>query len=128
MRPSSFTLLFAEDEPAILRLYKDAFTKEGYKVLTASNAAGAMAELRDETVDLLVTDLVMPDSNTFELFDLLKEKFPALPVIIVSGKYRKHPEDFTNRGYKVSVFLPKPAKLADLKVKVAGILGVEQAG
>jgi DNA-binding NtrC family response regulator len=125
MKSSSFTLLFAEDEPSIMRLYKDTFAKEGYKVLTSSNAAGAMAELKDERVDLVVTDLSMPEANTFDLFDLLKEKFPRLPVIVVSGKYADHPEDFTNKGYKVSAFLAKPVKLAVLKDKVAEILGVD---
>jgi DNA-binding NtrC family response regulator len=123
MRPSSFTILFADDEPAIIRLYKDAFTKEGYKVLTCSNASGAMAELQDEKVDLLVTDLVMPDANTFDLFDFLKEKFPALPVIVASGKFKDHPEDFR---YKVSAYLPKPVELSVLKAKVAEVLGIEK--
>lgn len=123
MRPSNFTILFADDEPSIIRLYKDTFAKEGYRVLTSSNGSSAMAELQDEKVDLLVTDLVMPDANTFDLFDFLMEKFPALPVIIASGKFKEHPEDFR---YKVSAFLPKPVDLSVLKAKVAEILGVER--
>lgn len=121
--PSRFTILFAENEPSILSLYQKTFAAEGYRILTSTNAAEAMVELGDEKVDLLVTDLVMPEANTFELFDLLKEKFSALPVIIVSGKYKDHPQDFTNKGYKISAFLSKPVKLTVLKAKVAEILG-----
>src|ERR1700722_15707880 len=125
MQASKFTLLFAEDEPSIMRLYTDAFTKEGYKVLPSSNAAGAMAELAEQKVDLLVTDLVMPQANTFDLLDLVKEKFPKLPVIVVSGKYKDHPEYFASKGYNVSAFLSKPVKLSVLQAKVAELLGVD---
>jgi two-component system KDP operon response regulator KdpE len=123
---SGFTLLFADDDPQVMNLYKITFAGDGHRILTSSNAAEAMAELQDEKVDLLVTDLVMPQANTFELFDLLKEKFPKLPVIVVSGKYKDHPEDFTDKGYKVAAFLPKPARLAVLKAKVDEVLGINQ--
>ncbi|HUO58422.1 MAG TPA: response regulator [bacterium] len=128
MSPSNFTLLFAEDNPSIMALYKKAFTQEGFKVLASSNAAEAMAELQDVPVDLLVTDLAMPEANTFDLFKLLKEKYPKLPVIIVSGKYQDLQEDFLNKGYKVTAFLQKPVELTALKAKVAEVLGIVPGG
>jgi len=108
----------------VMNLYKTSFAEDGHRILTSSNAAEAMAELQDEKVDLLVTDLVMPQANTFELFDLVREKFPKLPVIVVSGKYKDHPEDFTSKGYKVAAFMPKPVRLAALKAKINEVLGI----
>jgi CheY-like chemotaxis protein len=128
MSPSNFTILFAEDNPQIMRLYQKSFAQDGYKVLVSTNAAEAMAELQAEKVDLLVTDLVMPEANTFDLFHLLKEKFPKIPVIIVSGKYQDLKDDFLNKGYKVAAFIQKPVELAVLKAKVAETLGIEPAG
>lgn len=125
MGASQYTILFAEDNPQITALYVKAFTKEGYKVLTCSNAAQAMAEVRDEKIDLLVTDLVMPEANTFDLFAFLKDEFPKLPVIIVSGKYQDLLEDFHSKGYKVNAFLQKPVELSALKAKVAEILKID---
>lgn len=128
MTPSTFTILFAEDNPQIMRLYQKSFTQDGYKVLTSTNAAEAMAEIQAEKVDLLVTDLAMPEANTFDLFNLLKEKYPKLPVIIVSGKYMDLKESFLDKGYKVTDFLQKPIELSVLKAKVAQVLGIEPAG
>ena len=128
MSPSNFTILFAEDNPQIMRLYQKSFAQDGYKVLVSTNAAEAMAELQAEKVDLLVTDLAMPEANTFDLFHLLKEKFPKIPVIIVSGKYQDLKDDFLNKGYKVAAFIQKPVELAVLKAKVAETLGIEPAG
>lgn len=128
MSPSNFTILFAEDNPQIMRLYQKAFTQEGYKVLASVNAAEAMAELQAEKVDLLVTDLAMPEANTFDLFHLMREKFPKLPVIIVSGKYQDMKDEFLNKGFKVTDFLQKPVELSVLKAKVAQALGIEPAG
>lgn len=124
MKPSDFTLLFAEDNAQIMTLYQKAFGQEGYKVFASKNAAEAMAELQSEKIDLLVTDLAMPEANTFDLFRLLKEKFPKLPVIIVSGKYRDLEQDFLGKGYRVSAFLQKPVELSALKAKVAQVLGI----
>lgn len=128
MKPSDCTILFAEDNPQIMTLYKKAFTQEGYRILASTNAAEAMAELQSEKVDLLVTDLAMPEANTFDLFNLLKQKFHKLPVIIVSGKYQDHQADFLDKGYKVAAFIQKPVELAVLKAKVAEVLGIEPAG
>ncbi len=125
MSPSDYTILFAEDNPSITALYMKAFTKEGYKVLTCDNAAQAMAEIQDEEIDLLVTDLAMPAANTFELFPFLKEKYPKLPVIIVSGKYQDLKTDFLDKGFKVNAFLQKPVELSALKAKVAEVLKVD---
>jgi len=125
MKPSDCTILFAEDNPSILALYKKAFTKDGFQVIGCDNAAQAMAEIQDEKVDLLVTDLAMPAANTFDLFHFLKEKFPKLPVIIVSGKYPDMKGDFLDKGYKVQAFLQKPVELTALKAKVMEILKID---
>jgi len=128
MTPSNFTILFAEDDVQVMWLYQKSFAQEGYKVLVSTNAAEAMAELQAEKVDLLVTDLAMPEANTFDLFNLLKEKYPRLPVIIVSGKYLDLKESFMDKGYKVTDFLQKPIALSALKAKVAEVLGIEPIG
>jgi DNA-binding NtrC family response regulator len=72
-----------------------------------------------------VTDLAMPAANTFDLFQLVKEKFPKLPVIIVSGKYPDMQSDFLDKGYKVQAFLQKPVELSALKAKVMEILKID---
>jgi CheY-like chemotaxis protein len=124
---SDFSLLFAEDNPEIRALYKSAFEKEGFHVFTCDNAAQALAELKAEKIDLLVTDLEMPKANTLELFPILKKEYPKLPVVVVSGHYRDLREDFSQKGFKISAYLNKPIGVTEVKNKVKEILGIVTA-
>ncbi|HTC20044.1 MAG TPA: response regulator, partial [bacterium] len=99
MKSSDYTLLFAEDNPAILKIYVKSFTQEGYRVLTCEHGARVLADLKEEKVDLLVTDLEMPGMNTLDLFPILKKEYSRLPVIVVSGHYKDLQRDFLDRGY-----------------------------
>src|SRR6185369_5375683 len=81
MKSSDFTILFAEDNPGIQKIYEKNFLKDGFKVLIAEHGARVLAELKDQKVDLLVTDLEMPGMNTLELLPILKKDYPRLPVI-----------------------------------------------
>ncbi len=127
-KSSDFTLLFAEDNESLRRLYEKSFTQEGFRVLTCDNAAQALAELHEEKVDLLVTDLAMPAANTLELFPVLKQQYPRLPVVVVSGHYKDIQEDFLSRGYHIRAFLNKPVALSVIKDKVREILKIGPDG
>jgi CheY-like chemotaxis protein len=125
MTCSNFTILFAEDNPEIQKLYKKNFEKEGFKILQAEHGARALAELRENKVDLLVMDLHMPGMNTLELFPILKKDFPKLPVIIVSGRYVDLKQDFDSKGFAYKAFFNKPVLVGELKDKVREILKIE---
>ena len=124
-KTSDFTLLFADDNDGVKEIYRKAFEKEGYRVLICDNASQIVADLKAEKVDLLVTDLAMPDANTLELFPLLKKDYPRLPVIVVSGRYVGMQEEFLARGYNITAFIPKPTDVKTLKEKVKEILKID---
>jgi CheY-like chemotaxis protein len=125
MNSSDFTILFAEDQVEIQKLYKKNFEKEGFKVLQAEHGARALAELRENKVDLLVMDLHMPGMNTLELFPILKKDFPKLPVIIVSGRYVDLKQDFDSKGFSYKAFFNKPVSVGELREKVREILKID---
>lgn len=125
MKFSDFTLLFADDDAGVRAIYQKAFAKEGFKVVLSTNAAEAMAELSEQKIDLLVTDLEMPKANTFEMFPFLKEKYPNLKVIVVSGHYKGLVDDFISRGYPIAEFVSKPVTLSALKEKIFKALKIE---
>ena len=127
MKASEFTILFAEDDPGIQRMYERNFVKEGYKVVLAEHGARVLAELREQKVDLLVTDLAMPGMNTLEMLSILKKDFPHLPVIVVSGHYLNMREDFTAKGYHINVFMNKPVAVSELKQKIEMVLKAREA-
>jgi two-component system response regulator GlrR len=120
------TLLIAEDNVGIQAIYKKVFGREGFNVVLCDNAAQAMAELNEQKVDLLMTDLEMPLANTFELFPYLKEKFPRLPVIIVTGHYRNLQDEFAAKGFRMSAFFNKPVGVYTLLDKVREVLKIEK--
>jgi DNA-binding response OmpR family regulator len=59
---------------------------EGYEVLTASNGEQGLQQLAKQKVDAVVTDLFMPDKDGIETIVALKERFPGLGIIAMSGR------------------------------------------
>lgn len=126
-KPSDFTILVAEDNLAVQKLYLKNFAQEGYRVLACEHGARVLADLHEEKVDLLITDLEMPGMNTLELFPILKKEYPRLPVIVVSGHYKDLKTDFLDRGYSVAAFMGKPLEFSALRAKVREVLKIGAA-
>jgi two-component system, cell cycle sensor histidine kinase and response regulator CckA len=81
------TILLAEDEEMVRQLAFEVLTAAGYKVLAAANGGVALRifEQRKGRIDLLLTDLVMPEMSGLELASRLKELKPDLKVLYMSG-------------------------------------------
>ena len=118
--------MFAEDNEAIRKVYEKNFLKEGYKVVLVEHGARILAELNERKVDLLVTDLEMPGANTLEIFPILKEDFPELPVIVVTGHYSNLKEDFLDKGFVVKAIFNKPISVGVLKNEIRKLLKVDE--
>jgi len=84
---SSATILVVDDEPAVLNLVKLILEAAGYVVLAACNGQQALAlcENRKHTIDLLLTDINMPDISGPELACQVSEIVPYLLVIFMTG-------------------------------------------
>ena len=114
-------VLLVEDEPAVRGLFAMSLRKDGYFVVEASNGAEALAIIEQTgRVDLVVTDVVMPIMKGTELAHRLREKFPALRFIFVSG-YVVHDELGPN-----AELLQKPFLKGDLLKRVVAVLGPAQ--
>lgn len=111
-------VLLVEDEPAVRGLFAMCLRKDGYFVMEASNGAEALAIVEQTgRVDLVVTDVVMPVMKGTELAQRLRETFPTLRFIFVSG-YVVHDELGPN-----AELLQKPFLKGDLIKRVVAILG-----
>jgi CheY-like chemotaxis protein len=126
MKCSDFTIMFADDNELIQKVYEKNFTKEGYKVVLVEHGARVLAELAEQKIDLLVTDMEMPGMNTLELFSILKNDYPRLPVIVVTGHYVNLMEEFKSKGFELKAALNKPVSVGVLKEKVREILKIEK--
>ena len=84
-QPSSKTILAVDDDRLTLAVVSRALAGPERKVLTASNGLEAVEVLRDQFVDLLVTDLEMPLMGGFQLLTHVTSRYPAVPVVVLSG-------------------------------------------
>ena len=88
-------LLLVEDDVSVRLLLREMLTELGYRVRTAASASAALTLVDgDLPCDLLITDLGLPDLDGADLAERLRERWPGLPVLFVSG----HAERSTPNG------------------------------
>lgn len=87
IKERSATVLVVEDEGAVRRLAERALAKSGFRVLTASSGEEALeiSSAHGGAIDLLVTDVMMPEMDGLELASIVSSSFPGLPVLFMSG-------------------------------------------
>ena len=109
-------VLIVDDEPAVLFALSEALAdrRRGVKVATAANGQEAVAILESEKVDLVVTDLRMPEMDGFELLTWLRRGFPHLPVIVMTAFVT----ETAARLDGAPEVLEKPFDVGELKRKV----------
>ena len=78
-------ILFVDDHEVLARLSCEILNMQGYRAVSAYNAADALSELDQEDFDMLVTDFRMEGMNGLELAKKVREKTPNIPIIIVTG-------------------------------------------
>jgi len=80
-----FQILVVDDERSMRDFLKILLTKEGHQVTTAPNGTDALAHLRNNNCDLVITDIRMPGMSGLDLLEAVKEDFPDLPVIMITA-------------------------------------------
>lgn len=82
-----FLVLVVDDETSIREVTSAMLTEKGYEVLTAGDGQQALELLSQFRPDLVITDLRMPRLSGYELLGIIRERFPGLPVIVISGEF-----------------------------------------
>jgi PAS domain S-box-containing protein len=118
------TVLVVEDEPAILDIYRTMLEKLGYRVLTAGTPSEAIREAKAHASDLqlLITDVVMPEMNGRDLARLISNIRPGLKCLLSSG-YAAAAIDHYNAPDTDFEFMQKPFSMQDLALKAREALG-----
>ena len=108
------TVLIVEDEPDLLDVASSLFMSMGYDVMTATSGQEAMNALASRDVDILFTDIVMPDGiNGIDLAAFTRENYPHIKVMLASGY--PQPALKLDRGRLGDfAFVAKPYRLSDL--------------
>ena len=116
-------ILAVDDEPNIVRLIQVNLERHGYQVETANNGAQALEKIKANRPDLLVSDVMMPEMDGFELMANVRRdpSLMDLPVIMLTAKAQDRD---VMEGYKTGadMYLTKPFNPAELLQFVKRIL------
>lgn len=82
---TKLTILAVDDEPVVLESIERHLRKEPYNLQTAKTARAAVGRLEEGGIDIVLTDLMMPEIDGLELLKLIKARTPELPVIMITG-------------------------------------------
>lgn len=111
-------VVMVDDEEVVCLMTTRILKQAGFRVLEAHDGAGALyllATLGPSVIDLVVSDIAMPRVGGVELAEIMAERWPGLPILLVSGQ--GSPEaDYTG------AFLPKPFTHEALLSAVASLL------
>jgi PAS domain S-box-containing protein len=78
-------ILVVDDEPALLELTSEILRQHELNVLSAKSAKIALDILEYESIDILLSDVIMPEMDGYQLAAIVKEKYPAIKIQLVSG-------------------------------------------
>src|SRR5258707_7299860 len=80
------TILVCDDDAAIRTVLNQALGRAGYDVRTTANAAGLWRWIAQGEGNLVITDVILPDENAFDLLPRIKRLRPELPIVVMSAQ------------------------------------------
>jgi len=104
------TVLVVDDEKIIRELLGDTLEALGFKTITADCYKQAVEYLENKNIDIVVSDIVLPDKSGSELIKYIKNKYPRIPVLAISGKdvsvesiYKAGADGFIAKPFRISI-------------------------
>ncbi|MEI7907236.1 MAG: response regulator [Bacteroidota bacterium] len=79
------TILVVDDSATVRKFVSVSLSMQGFRVVTAEDGMDALEKLPREHVDLIITDLNMPNMSGIELIARLKDRLPETPIVVISG-------------------------------------------
>jgi DNA-binding response OmpR family regulator len=98
-------LLIVDDEPDVRSAMRRVLERAGYAVRVAGAAEQALEELRVESVELMITDMIMPKENGATLIASVKAEFPAVRILAISGGGNFWPQGYKREAITTSAYL-----------------------
>ncbi len=119
-------ILILEDNEAVREMMAEVLTRTGYRVDQAADGKHALRLISENPVDLVITDIVMPDQDGLETITQLRKTHPTLPVIAMSGDAPRNTTLYLSLAEKLGVVrtLTKPFDPVTLMALVKEVLSI----
>jgi DNA-binding response OmpR family regulator len=117
-------ILLVDDDTALRRLLRLNLTKMGYTVAEASNGKEALAKQESDPVELVLTDLIMPEKEGLETIPELRRKYPQIKIIAMSGGGRGSAANYLKIAKMMGAdrVMTKPFSYQELAAAIAQIM------
>ena len=131
-------ILVIDDEEDIRIVMQQVLELEGYDVSVAADGQEGIGMLENERTDLVITDVIMPGMDGVATLEKIREKWPDMPVIVISGGGNVAPMDYQPAAIATNAYLAsasnagaslsmtKPFERVDLLNAVKSLLGGDQ--
>jgi CheY-like chemotaxis protein len=121
----SLAILFADDNDLIRKLIGPQLEAAGHTVACVDDGAAAIEELRRRTFDVVVTDIVMPNKDGFEVIQAARKVRPETKVIAISGGSRGSSRDSLPMAiaFGAHAVLAKPFSYSELVAALTAAIG-----
>lgn len=118
------SVLVVDDEPGIREVMRLVLQGAGYQATAAADGRSALASLAGHPVDLVITDMLMPEGDGFELLAEIKKHQPAPRIIVVSGGGMSGADYYLKMAKKLGAHavLKKPFSSEELLAAVVSVL------
>jgi CheY-like chemotaxis protein len=125
-RPSRRVLVI-DDDPRVRRTLVSLLRAAGHQITEAGGGGEGLARFTEESAELVLTDLSMPEVNGWDVAAAVKARVPTCPVVLLTGWADQHTDQTAGSGV-VDRVLHKPVRLQELLQVIAELTPVKKAG
>ena len=120
------TVLVVDDEKGLRDVIRRVLEDKGYRVIEAADGNRALELVRQERLDLVISDIIMPDCDGIEAILAIKKESPSTKILAISGGGRAHAMDLLALAPRAGAddTLDKPFRQSELLKRVADLIGV----
>lgn len=123
-------ILVVDDEEGIRKVLRTVMEMAGHEVLEADNGKKALQVLDEQSIDLVLSDVVMPECDGIELLTGIRKRHPGVRVLMMSGGGRLWADYYLDLAQKLgaAAVIEKPFCMDNLRTTVSGLLTGESCG
>lgn len=118
-------IVVVDDEQMVRDFLRQMLTREGHRVTLASDGEEALGVVEQVKPDLIITDIIMPNKDGIQFMTQLSKRYPAIPVIAISGGRRSVSAQFNLDSAELigaKAVLTKPFTLEQLQQAISSAL------